>query len=330
MCIHKHIAILAALAFVPAAVSAQYYYVKRQNEAGVYVFGGLSALQYSLSSGSVSARFGGGAGGSYAYFFNDYLALVTGFEAGTFSSSLSGDTILSGKHERHTDNIRPQEMILNGKYENYQETQTAVYGHIPVMAQLLIPAMKAHNFYVAAGVKLGVAFYGLYQTSFSRVTVSAYLPLADLNIVEVPQLGFITRSNVANMYDVNGSVPFGINLAGAAEAGIRWALEDGAALYTGIYLDYGILDIQKTRGISLITSGKTANIFEYHSILESRYQQQAAYPSTTAASPVVTQNYVAGVRLAAVGIKVKLAFNASAIPIVTRSVQCGCPRELYR
>jgi hypothetical protein len=325
----KHIVIFIALAVSPAIAVAKYYIVKRQSEAAVYLYGGLSALQYSPQSGTRHTKLGGGGGASYTYYFNDYWGLVVGFEAGTFGASVNSNLLLSGRHEQYTDNIRPREMILNGRYENYEEKQSAVYGHIPLMAQLLIPARK-HNFYLAAGIKFGIALSSSFQTTFDKVTISAYIPFADQTIEEMPQLGFVTRTNTAQMYDVNGKVPLGINLSGAVEGGLRWTLEDGAALYTGIYVDYGILNVQKQRDLSLITGTERAGAFAYHSILESKYEQQAAHPSLYELSPVVSTRYIDRVNLAAVGIKIKLAFNASGIPIITRTVRCGCPSDKYR
>jgi hypothetical protein len=282
-----------------------------------------------MQGGSVSGAVGGGAGAAYTYYFNQWWAISAGIEAGTYGASVSTSILNSGKHEGHTDGIRPPQMILNADYEQYSEKQNAVYGHIPIMAQLLIPGGDTYEYYLSAGVKVGMAMSSSFQMTFDKVKIWAWLPYSAQRIEDVPALGYATRENVAGMYDMSGKLPLGINLAGAAEAGIRWIFEDGAALYTGIYLDYGILNVQRSSDAALVMSTQQPQIFNYRSILEAQYQWQEAFPAPDKPPPVSSQRYVNRVHPTGIGIKVKLAFNASGIPVITRKVRCGCPKEYY-
>jgi hypothetical protein len=328
--IRKHI-IALVMVVAPAAAMAQYYYVKRQSEASVYVYGGWSAINYSVSNANSRGMLGGGAGVGYTYYFNNYWALVTGFEVGTYGASMEADVLNSGKYEKYSDGIRPPEMILKGEFSRYRETQNAIYGHIPIMMQLLIPIEgKRHEYYAAAGIKTGMALSSTFQNTYNKLRIWAWLPFSAQTIEDVPQLGFVTRENIAGMYDVSGKLPLKINLMGALEAGIRWKFEDGAALYTGVYLDYGILSVHKQSDNAIVASTAQTNIFEFHSVLDATYQQQEAYKSLTEVPPVVSEQYTNRVHLAGIGIKVRLSFNASGIPIITRTVRCGCPRDFYR
>jgi hypothetical protein len=324
----KH-TILLMIALLPIDVSAQYYFLKRQNEASVYVFGGWQALLYTLENGSVSTTLGGGAGAGYTYYFNNYWSLVTGFEVGTYGADASIDMLHGGKHERHTDRIRPPDMILNSEFERYTEKQNAIYGHIPLMAQLLIPAGDTYEYYLSAGLKVGMLLSGTFQTSFKTMTISAWLPYSGQTIASMPQLGFVQRENLAGMYDASGDLPLRFNIMGAVEGGIRWVFEDGAALYTGIYLDYGLLSVQQQNDVAMVMSTQQVSIFEQHSILESAWEQQAAYPSPLQVPPITSERYTNRVHIGGAGIKIRLAFNASGIPIITRRVRCGCPKEYY-
>jgi hypothetical protein len=330
LCRHQHIFFVLTVAFAPVAASAQYDFAKRKNEASVYVYGGWTSLQYMLAGGSHSGTWGGGAGAGYTYYFNDTWALLTGLEAGTFGASTAKDLLLSGKHERHSDNIRPNDMILQGKYVDYSENQTALYGHIPLMLQMLIPmTIRDDYLYVSAGLKLGMMFSGSFQNTFNELTISAYLPFSDALIENVQSLGFVSKKNAANMYDANGSLSLKFNVSATVEGGVRWAFEDGAALYTGIYIDYGLNNLQRISDNAVLMSTEIPNIFTYHSILESKYEQQAVYPSPNAPPPVISEQYVNKINLFAMGLKVKLSFNASGIPIVTRRVRYGCSKDCY-
>ena len=53
--------------------------------------------------------------------------------------------------------------------------------------------------------------------------------------------GFDTYSDVKSAKILD----FGIALSGSLETGLKWRVNNGMALYTGIFLDYGLNDVRK-------------------------------------------------------------------------------------
>jgi outer membrane protein OmpA-like peptidoglycan-associated protein len=136
-----------------------------------------------------------------------------------------------------------------------KESQNLWMLQVPVMLQYLAPlGMSANNhFYGGLGVRLGYAVSGKY--SQNNPTYSSSLKFSAFNIML------------------------------SADLGIRWKLSETMALYTGIYADYGLLNIipkQKD-----VTSSATL------SILEVKYNERC----------------VSKVNTFATGLKIKLAFG---------------------
>ncbi|GHT81880.1 hypothetical protein FACS189467_6620 [Bacteroidia bacterium] len=314
--------IALVLTFAPFAAQSQ---LTMLNELVVYGYEGLSFLQYTVQDGTVQRRTGGGGGLGYIYYITNRLSIATGVEVGAFGATAEVGELFGGKHSLYFSPERGTEGVLfNSTYLQYKEEQTVIYGHIPLMLQLFVPLpATSHRFYIAAGVKAGIALKSDYRVTFSKLTTSGYLPYADQTLNNSMENNYITRNNNSRRFDVDSKLLLKPNLAGAAELGIRWSLERGAALYTGVYADYSILNVQQQSKAPLVMSTDENGVFAYQSILEAQYDQQAAYLSPVEPTPVISSHYVDNVRLISVGVKLKLAFNIQAYDFQRRII-CGC------
>jgi hypothetical protein len=120
---------------------------KRKNEASVYVSGGYSALQYSIEgSNSTALPLGVGGGADYTYYINNRLGIVTGIDVANFSGNVSIDNVNNGYSGKViSKNGNTEDIIYVGQYDNYNEQQNAVFIHIPVMLQVVLPEIgRAH------------------------------------------------------------------------------------------------------------------------------------------------------------------------------------------
>ncbi|GHT10838.1 hypothetical protein AGMMS4956_02970 [Bacteroidia bacterium] len=256
-------------------------------EISVYGTGGLSTLQYKSAQGKVSLGIGGGGGVGYTFFFNPQWGFNIGVEVALFNASASGAAITGSSKEIY-DYGRIEDTYFNSTYSDYKEKQRAVYLQVPLMAQFQTGA--DNKFYAAAGVKVGIALAGSYATTANQLVLSGYFPATEQTFADVPEVGYVSKEHPTT----SGELDFGFNLSLAAEVGARWRLSGYISLYTGLYVDYGLLNVAPKKTTALVhRPSENLTAFAYNSLL-------------TATLPA--GNYVDKINLFSAGLKVKLSF----------------------
>jgi hypothetical protein len=263
------------------------------HEISIYGIGGVSALQYKPAQGGAKPGIGGGGGVGYSCFFAPQWSFNTGVEAALFNASVSGAEITGSSKEIYNYG-RVEETYFNSTYSDYKETQRAVYLQVPLMASFS-PSLWGGDgggaFYAAAGVKVGVALAGSYETTANRLVLSGYFPKTGQTFEEAPEVGLRT----INQPTASGKLDFGFNLSLSAEMGVCWNLGEHTALYTGVYVDYGLLNIAPKKTTALVhRPTDDLNNFACNSLL-------------TATLP--TGNYVDKLNLFSAGVKVRVGFR---------------------
>lgn len=246
---------------------------------------------YNVSfAGDYTDKLSGSGGVGYTFFFHRHWGIATGAEVAFFRTALLA-RIPESSLETYSYGGATEPMVFNSTLNAYQETQRATYIHIPLMLQF--QTAGRHKFYLAAGAKAGLALSGKYEASAASLETSGYFPGSGQTFTNMPNHGFTTVWNPS----WTGAVDFGLNVSAAAETGARWAMGKHAALYTGVYLDYGLLDVapEKTAGVVSYQPAKPSE-FVHNSLL-------AAYDPTTKTA------YVKEVNLFSAGIKIRLAFG---------------------
>jgi len=180
-----------------------------QHEFTINAFGGLSTLLYKVDKNLVNDAshkmgLGFGAGFGYHFFFSDNWAFVTGIEAALYRSSFTAAVINTNSPS------------LN----NFKEVQNMWALQLPLMVKWLTPlgAEQKNNFYAALGGRLAYNIWGNFHQTATAGT--------------------------SDPFDYKETLKFGaFNVMGSVELGVRWKLGENTALYTGIYADYGFLNI---------------------------------------------------------------------------------------
>ena len=309
-----------------------------KHEFTINGFGGLSTLLYKVDVGtstiykmeSVDVKkglgFAGGGGLGYHYFFNDNWGLVTGLEAALYRASVSADMMESGKYYEiryGTGEFQEiDEFLINYELGKFKERQNMLALQLPIMAQFLQPIdpQKKHHFFVAFGGRLGYSVMGNYKQSAEKVERCVLYRLYGMDNV-FDQL----EKTQLEGYEVKKPLKFGgFNVMASIEVGFRWKLAEWLSLYTGIYADYGFLNlIPKMVNEKLITSvdggeGHPGEFFEYdvNSILVA---QNSDYLEPKDPGPQAGRiwefkqsddRYVNKLNNLGAGLKIKLAFNA--------------------
>ncbi|MDR2585336.1 MAG: OmpA family protein [Prevotellaceae bacterium] len=255
-----------------------------QNEFTINLFGGLSTLNYQIDNTDFKMGYGGGVGLGFHYFFNNHVGIVTGLEAAMYNASVSTNSILS------YDESQNKAFTLN----DFKETQSLIALQLPIMLQFTQPIGLTKHLFIALGARGGYSLLGGYRQSASSVTYPDY---AVTHVAGVVDLG---------NYSDNGSIKFlPFNVMGAAELGVRWKLGGNKALYTGLYFDYGLMDIKPELSVNPIfyTSNNTSEEMDYSttSILEAKQYQREG--NVGYVQQKVT-NFAGG-------IKIKFAFGSS-------------------
>jgi len=287
----KRLSILLAAAIITnfsatAQTTSGQNTVSNNNEFTLHAGGGLSSLQYKLNTGKYSPGFGGQAGFGYIFFFSSSLGFVTGAELSLYKakSVLSG---FSDSYEVHgaktADNY-----TYTFAFDNYSEIQQAFYINIPLMLQY--QSVSNNQFYAAFGVKAGIPVKVTAMTDDYSVSTKGYFHDAEVRTYDdLPQYGFGTYNCASD----KKSLDFALNLMAAAEAGVKWKIASKNALYTGVYVDYGFINIQKTKNSNFV-------------------QRELTEPEI---SPLIVSQYAGEsftdkITLLSVGIRLRVAFGA--------------------
>ena len=230
--------------------------------------GDFMSLQYPVGTG-----YGGGLG--YIWHFHPNVGLLVGAEFAVYNGGISWKAGDNGNpHVMMSENVKTsgEEATMILRVDEYWEVQKLMTVQIPVMFQFMAPMGRGNNhFYAAVGAKLGINVLGKYQGGIGTVYDQdwggniatfrrgwdGYVESGALNKGKV----YPFESVDANDYDSNdakrligegdktehsGKYDFNrINAIVSAELGFRWKLSSAVGLYTGLYVDYGCLGINK-------------------------------------------------------------------------------------
>jgi hypothetical protein len=256
----------------------------RKHELSVYGIGGYSSINYTLgANGSKSSSIGGGAGLAYAININPSLGIVMGLEMSTYSAEASFANVKSEYNEgTELDLYR-----FGYSLKNYREMQNVTLFSIPVMAQYSLPlGSGSTRFYVSGGFKFGFPVSATADITPGSVDTRGYYAFEDVEYTNLPQHGYGTDELLPS---VKEDFDLGFSAALSLEAGARFTLTDRIGLYTGLYFDYGLNNIQKTDDKSLL---------EYNSISESILKHS-----------VLSTGFTDRINLLSIGLKVRIGFK---------------------
>jgi outer membrane protein OmpA-like peptidoglycan-associated protein len=159
---------------------------------------------------------------------------------------------------------KPMNLEISG--HNYKQTYTAYYINIPITARYQTDIWKQHMLYVAAGLKIGIPIDGKYAAkgdytarAFERNSYGENT--GDAMTFTEHGFGYQT----VNFKDGDFSTKWNWMLT--LETGMKWRFKNNLALYTGLFLDYGLNDIRKgARNKHIIDYSETTDGLNYNKI----------------------------------------------------------------
>ena len=238
------------------SVTAQGQTQKKYNW-GIYVGGGLSAIQYNPEEATYKTGLGGKLGISWSYFFKPQWALNTGLEWGVYQSKAQSDFI-SGS-ESGVDPLYPDNNYrMDYSYQSFEEKQKLYMLNIPIMLEYWF----SPKFYAAAGGKLGIPVSGQYEIFTGNITTTGFFS-HEGRTYSGADYGFKSSDNKYIRQDLDLDIAYILS----AEFGIKWKVFTKTNLLTSIYFDYGLNNMQNSTAGTLVSyQPESSDYLKFNSI----------------------------------------------------------------
>lgn len=277
---------ILSIAFFAVNVVAQEKSNSDKVEYALYFGVGSAPLHYkfnNIDNATVKGNAGVNVGLNVAYKFNKNWALFSGVGFENYHSEISVNAI-SGNYDIKTNDP------FNFRYTvaNYDETQKVNYFFIPLMGRYTIAknAVRPFDIFIAAGFKFAFPINGKYEANSGSITTSGYYYYENQEYGNIPDAGF--APNQQGM-DNSGDIDFKMAAMIGAEAGLTFNINKNLKMGIGLYVDYGLNNIQKDAD---------AEFVEY----------QTANPSQFKYNSLGTTDFIESVKPMSVGVKLAVAF----------------------
>ena len=245
---------------------------------------GLSTLNYKTTIGERTSGFGGQFGLGYTYFFSPNLGIRTGLNFAFYNSKFK----MNRWETRYmTFDMDGTEFEFHSVVSGYEETQHATMLQIPIMLQYQRPINERLQFYAAGGVKIGGLLNGNYRPFATTIENEGFFHYEHSTYNEQIFAGFGKFSNYTNHVNFD----FRAALFASLEAGIKWKLNNGLSLYTGVFFDYGLNNVKKS------TNDPQRHFVQYNTESPRDFRVGSA------------MNFTDNIRPMAIGITARLAFG---------------------
>lgn len=280
-----------------AAISSVNLNAQIAHEFSGYGAMGMSTLKYSTTFGQQTNGFGGLFGGGYTFFLTESLGVNTGFEFSFYNAKMAFDNLTDNYM---TVDFEGNEFDFHSAILNYKEKQTTMYLNIPLMLYYQNTAWDENKYYFGLGVKFGFPVMRKYKTnSDAAVRATGYYDDEEYDYDQQFFLGF----GEFPMTKVKRGLDMKVAYMLSAEAGIKWKLNFGEnmSLYTGLYFDYGLNNVNKNS-----TTKKPFVIYDVNKPRE--YATNGVFSSEYTFNRV-TNSFVDKVTPIAVGVKIRFSFG---------------------
>lgn len=238
-----------------------------KHEVSVSVGGGMSSLTNKSDIGKNKTNAGFSVGLGYNYAITDNWSIGTGLEYALYNGKLEVNG-LSDNRYRTVDNEGHDFDFITEMKSSYDEKQKVGMLNIPIRAQFQLPVMGAHKFYASGGIKFGIPVTKTFEVDKADMMTKGYFPHLNATIDEPLYMGFGSFDRKGVDGDLDLKVAYILSL----EAGMKWDLNQLYGLYTGIYFDYGLNNINKSGSNRLIEYNKEdPENFIHHSTYSSQY-----------------------------------------------------------
>jgi len=257
---------------------------------------GMQGLSYKINDGNNKLKIGGRIGVGYTYFLNYHLAIITGLELGAYSNKTTLNDAVYTSDEIDTEG---ELFEFRVKTKGYKEENKFNAISIPLMLQYR--TIGDTQFYFNGGGRVFLPFGQKSNININQLQLTGYYADVNAELSDIPNHGFETFDNWKSTSKTKLNTAFALS----AETGLSFELDDNIRLYTGIYIDYGLNDMQKKEQIK-----KDVPLINYN---------DNGYSDRQLNSVLKTNRISESAKLMAYGIQLKLEFGSR-----YRGRGCGC------
>jgi outer membrane protein OmpA-like peptidoglycan-associated protein len=244
--------------------------VPLNHEISFYGAGGLSNLSYKPATGVRTNGLGGDVGLGYSYFVTPQWGIGTGAGIAIFNASTKLDGfeyVISGLNDGEDD------FDLYTSFTKWTEKQRIMMLTVPLTVTYR-KDWKDKQWYVGAGVKVGLPVSANSNVNNGEVTKHAYYPQYDNWATTQQFMGFGDYSGVSVKNKLNLKPAFFASI----DAGLQWKLKENLLLYTGLYFDYGLNSISNPKEPFLTWNLNSPQDFQPNSLLNTEGSSDKASP----------------------------------------------------
>ena len=281
-------------------------------EKGAYVsiWGGIgpSGFRYDMNGIDFATPqrdilVGGQAGLGFSYYFTKHIGITAGLGLSHYRTraTLKGDflpekffTIGEYTDDDYPGHIKDYELRVRTR--NWTEFQSGKFLEIPIMLNFQKKFGKEEHFgiYLGVGAKLQIPFTDRYAIEDGnnredrRLMISGFYPEHGLELGgfggdTLPQHGFSNIHNPSEVLtDGKGRLNLAFNVSLVGEAGFLISLSRRVDIALGVYMDYGLVDVNKKGDRKAMFTGPETDYvagarnnpgygITYNSILKSTY-----------------------------------------------------------
>lgn len=232
-------------------------------ELSIKINTGVSGLQYTPEKGTSERGIGSALGINYTYFLNKNWGIISGLELSSYQSdyTATNDTFTSYEVDESTSAFE-----YRVQTKGYKEKQKLRTLNIPLLLQYKKGSTAI--FYINGGFKFFLPISQSVESSSNNLALSGYYPHKKLLINDLKNRGFGELSQWSNE-DETSTLKMGMGLS--LETGMSTKLGKGA-ISVGLYLDYGISNINKnTENKNIVSYGsKGIHTVKSNSILQTK------------------------------------------------------------
>ncbi len=248
---------------------------KNANALSLSFGGGQNSLMYETSNGVTNEVFGWNVSAEFHHYFSSRFGISTGIELQTYSSS----NILNFTEETQGLDAEGNSYLFKTKFNNWIEQQQLINFEIPVTLFYQFSLSEKFQLQTAIGAKLCLPVSSQYKTIGGEMATSAFYPLWNVELYDLPQYGYDTFTN-----EFKGNYQTTIGYIGVAEIGGLYKLTDKINLFGKFYYNYG-----------------------FNNILES--VNQNIYSVSGVYNGILNSNQTEVVKLKALGLRIGLSMN---------------------
>jgi hypothetical protein len=241
----------------------------------IYGSAGMSGLKYKSDGGAQSSGFGFGFGGGYSIGLGTSWKIGTAVELSTYNSKVSFSTL----SERYEEGTGEDKLRFSYSLDNYEEKQNVTMLSVPLTAQY--QTKGAVQFCLSGGLKFGLPISAKATINPGTVSASGEYEYEGQTYSNLPQHGFPEGTKLP---EKKNDIDLGFSTAVTFETGLLLK-----KFYAGVYLDYGLNNMQKT---------KNRHPLEY----------PTSSSSTLVHNSILNTAFVDKINLYSVGMKLKIRF----------------------